>query len=237
MYHLVAGLYAEWTQKPVYNVLFLGLKGAGKTWLLERLRHAHGGGAGPSARIASTVGQNVLDVPYRGSVVHIWDLGGSPSMRTLWDQYLRDAHAVVWVLDAPRWARDAHIAGEAQPAYRAAVGDALVRVVQDAASRAQPVIVVVAQMDAVDADAVRSLGHGDSVQAALVAHVRATVEAQWAQLQERDAVVATLSPRWDFCALSAKTGEGVDDALVRIFEGGHAHVQGARQAPGRVRGT
>lgn len=38
MYHLLSGLYAEWTRKEQFNILMLGLDGAGKTSLLERVR-------------------------------------------------------------------------------------------------------------------------------------------------------------------------------------------------------
>ena len=49
MYHLLAGLYgacarahpAEITKKPTYHVLLVGLKGAGKTWILEKARRHH----------------------------------------------------------------------------------------------------------------------------------------------------------------------------------------------------
>lgn len=32
--------------------------------------------------------------------MHFWDLGGSPSVRTLWSKYYDESDAVVWVVDA-----------------------------------------------------------------------------------------------------------------------------------------
>lgn len=32
--------------------------------------------------------------------LHFWDLGGSPSVRTLWSKYYDESDAIVWVVDA-----------------------------------------------------------------------------------------------------------------------------------------
>jgi ADP-ribosylation factor related protein 1 len=37
MYHLITGLYAEWTKKPRYNALMVGAAGVGKSCLLEKV--------------------------------------------------------------------------------------------------------------------------------------------------------------------------------------------------------
>ncbi|WFD25589.1 ADP-ribosylation factor protein 3 [Malassezia nana] len=203
MYHLVAGLYAEYTKKPKYNALLIGLKGSGKTWLLERLRHDHLLGRAPSQRLPPTVGQNVLDVPYRRFILHFWDLGGSPSMRPLWDQYLPDAHVLVWVMDAPRWLSDAAVPDEAMPTYRAAVTESLCAVVTDAAARAQPVCVVVSQLDAVAPD------RGSS----LVQDVEAHLIAEWTRRLQDTSLDSTLMPTWSFHGVSAATGDGMDALL------------------------
>ena len=32
--------------------------------------------------------------------MHFWDLGGNPSVRTLWSKYFDESDAIVWVVDA-----------------------------------------------------------------------------------------------------------------------------------------
>lgn len=36
--------------------------------------------------------------------MHFWDLGGSPSVRTLWSKYYDESDAIVWVVDARHFA-------------------------------------------------------------------------------------------------------------------------------------
>lgn len=101
MYHLAKAVYANLTRKEEYSVLILGLDNAGKTTLLERLKGDFGTGAGVDPRkIVPTVGQNVGYISKNGVHVKIWDLGGQENLRTLWESYYEDAHAVVFVVDS-----------------------------------------------------------------------------------------------------------------------------------------
>ncbi|WFC93631.1 ADP-ribosylation factor protein 3 [Malassezia brasiliensis] len=205
MYHLLAGLYAEVTKKPTYHVLLVGLKGAGKTWILEKFREIYCDGPGPSARIAPTVGQNVLNVQYKRSIVHFWDLGGAASMRSLWDEYLPDAHTLVWVIDAPRWAQNSV---DAEGPYRDAVCTALFHLVQDAAARNLPILVVAAQLDRLEpnlpTDGIEHIS-GAGVQE----HIYTTLLKRWALLVEEDTSAATLKPDWDVVGVSAASSDGM----------------------------
>ncbi|SHO75944.1 Similar to S.cerevisiae protein ARL3 (ARF-like small GTPase of the RAS superfamily) [Malassezia sympodialis ATCC 42132] len=207
MYHLVAGLYAEFTKKPTYNALLIGLKGSGKTWILERLRHDYLRGRAPSQRLPPTIGQNVLDVPYRRTILHLWDLGGSAAMRSLWDQYLPDAHVIVWVIDAPRWASDTAVADELGRSYRAAVFESLFPVIAEASARAQPVCVVVTQLDELASDRA----------APLVREVETSVTAEWTRRLDDTSLDGTLTPIWSFQGVSAATGDGIEAMLDVVF--------------------
>ncbi|PWY97477.1 P-loop containing nucleoside triphosphate hydrolase protein [Testicularia cyperi] len=101
MYHLISGFYAEWTKKARYNVLIVGLSGVGKSCAIEKIKSIYLKRPPlPPTKIAPTVGQNVFDLALPKLHLHFWDLGGSPSVRTLWAKYYEESHAVVWVVDA-----------------------------------------------------------------------------------------------------------------------------------------
>lgn len=101
MYHLITGLYAEWTKKARYNVLIVGPSRVGKSCLLEKIKSLYlKRPALPPNKIAPTVGQNVLELALPSMHMHFWDLGGSPSVRTLWSKYYDESSAVIWVVDA-----------------------------------------------------------------------------------------------------------------------------------------
>ncbi|EPQ29769.1 uncharacterized protein PFL1_02442 [Pseudozyma flocculosa PF-1] len=104
MYHLLTGLYAEWTKKERFNILVVGLAGVGKSCLVEKIKSIYlRTPALPPSRIAPTVGQNVFDLTLPSSHLHFWDLGGSASVRSLWQKYYEESHALVWVVDARDW--------------------------------------------------------------------------------------------------------------------------------------
>jgi len=161
-----------------------------------QLRHDHLQGRAPSQRLPPTIGQNVLDIPYCRTTLHLWDLGGSASMRSLWDQYLPDAHVIVWVVDAPRWASDAAVTDESEPAYRAAVAAALCPIVAEASVRAQPVCVVVTQLDELAPERATPL----------VQEVEAGLTAEWTRRLDNTSLDDTIAPLWSFLGVSAATG-------------------------------
>ena len=89
----------------------LGLDGAGKTSLLERIKNDFGNDA-PSARrsnqsntipqlskILPTVGLNIGRFEVRGVNTIVWDLGGQAGLRSIWDKYYPDTHGLIWVVD------------------------------------------------------------------------------------------------------------------------------------------
>lgn len=153
-------------------------------------------------RLPRSTAYPVLNVTYKRSIMHFWDLGGAASMRSLWDEYLPDAHALVWVIDAPRWAQNTT---DTEGAYRDTVCAALFHLVQDAAARNLPILVVAAQLDRLDpntpADGIEHVS-GASVQD----HIYTTLLKRWALFVEEDTTAATLKPDWHVVGVSAASG-------------------------------
>lgn len=38
-----------------------------------------------------------------GVQVRLWDLGGAPSLREIWNRYLEETHVLLWALDLRLW--------------------------------------------------------------------------------------------------------------------------------------
>lgn len=110
MYHLAKGIYTSLTRKEEYSVLILGLDNAGKTTLLEQLKSqfplTDKGRRNEEQKLKAldnimpTVGQNVGHVKVANVLLKLWDVGGQENLRTLWDSYYEQAHAVVFVVDS-----------------------------------------------------------------------------------------------------------------------------------------
>ena len=61
-------------------------------------------GLGPGS-IVPTVGLNVGRVEAHHAQLLFWDLGGQAGLRTIWDKYYAEAHALLYVVDATRPSR------------------------------------------------------------------------------------------------------------------------------------
>lgn len=108
MYHLTKSLWQSATRKQEYSVLILGLDNAGKTTLLEQLKaiytRKHPQDLSDQ-RTVPTVGQNVARIMVGKSQIKLWDLGGQESLRSMWQKYYEESHAVVFVVDSTDRAR------------------------------------------------------------------------------------------------------------------------------------
>lgn len=101
MFSLLQGLWKGLSVSTEKRVLLLGLDGAGKTTLMECVKGIYSGLEPlPPSKIHSTVGLNIARIHRGSDVVLVWDMGGKQSLRGLWKNYLSDADAIVWVLDA-----------------------------------------------------------------------------------------------------------------------------------------
>jgi ADP-ribosylation factor related protein 1 len=107
MFSLAYGFYEYVTQREELRVLVLGLDGAGKTCALERLKGTlppAGGGQPPNPlpphQVVPTVGLNTARAEMAGARLVLWDLGGAEALRSIWERYLDDAHALAFVVDS-----------------------------------------------------------------------------------------------------------------------------------------
>lgn len=101
MFSLFYGLWQYITSKTEFHVLILGIDKAGKTTLLEKLKSLYSNLEGlPPDRIVPTVGLNIGRVEVGNSKLVLWDLGGQLGLRSIWEKYYEEAHAVIYVIDA-----------------------------------------------------------------------------------------------------------------------------------------
>ncbi|MDP2438833.1 MAG: ADP-ribosylation factor-like protein [archaeon] len=97
----MCGLWSSFFSVPQYTVVILGLDGAGKTSFLQATKPIFSGmPALAPDHIAPTIGLNVSTIDAKGIRLLLQDLGGQVSLRPLWDRYLPESDAVVFVLSA-----------------------------------------------------------------------------------------------------------------------------------------
>ncbi|GLI71658.1 hypothetical protein VaNZ11_016939 [Volvox africanus] len=78
------------------NVLVVGLDNSGKTTIIERLKPR----PKQSAEVAPTVGFSVDELQKGSLTFTVFDMSGAGRYRTLWEQYYREADAVIFVVDS-----------------------------------------------------------------------------------------------------------------------------------------
>ncbi|KAF5195170.1 Adp-ribosylation factor [Thalictrum thalictroides] len=101
MFTLFYGLWKYIFSKTEFHVLILGIDKAGKTTLLEKLKALYSNLEGlPPDRIVPTVGLNIGRIEASKEKLVFWDLGGQVGLRTIWEKYYEEAHAVIYVIDA-----------------------------------------------------------------------------------------------------------------------------------------
>ncbi|KAL0382345.1 UNVERIFIED_CONTAM: ADP-ribosylation factor-related protein 1 [Sesamum calycinum] len=88
---------ARWS----FMFFILGIDKAGKTTLLEKVKSQYSILEGlPPDRIVPTVGLNIGRVEVSNTKLVFWDLGGQAGLRSIWEKYYEEAHAVIYVIDA-----------------------------------------------------------------------------------------------------------------------------------------
>jgi len=88
-------------------VLILGIDNSGKTTLLEKIKAEYTEDDGlPPDKILPTVGLNIGRVEANNVKLVFWDLGGKTGLRSIWEKYYAEAHAVLFVMDASEPSRN-----------------------------------------------------------------------------------------------------------------------------------
>uniref|UniRef100_J3LPF7 Uncharacterized protein n=2 Tax=Oryza brachyantha TaxID=4533 RepID=J3LPF7_ORYBR len=101
MFSLAYGLWKYIFNKTEFHVLILGVDKAGKTTLLEKIKSTYLKGEGLTPdRIVPTVGLNIGRIEDANAKLVFWDLGGQVGLRTIWEKYYQEAHAIIYVIDA-----------------------------------------------------------------------------------------------------------------------------------------
>lgn len=100
MFGLLHGCLEHVLKKEELHILILGLDAAGKTTLLEKMKQLHGIPGLEWDKILPTVGLNVGRIEAYNCMLIFWDLGGQVGLRSIWDKYYDEAHAVVYVVDS-----------------------------------------------------------------------------------------------------------------------------------------
>ncbi|GAB4858228.1 hypothetical protein Ancab_009625 [Ancistrocladus abbreviatus] len=101
MFSLFSGLWRYIFSKTELHILILGIAKAGKTTLLEKLKELYLNlECLPPDRIVPTVGLNIGRIEVGNTKLVFWDLGGQPGLRSIWEKYYEEAHAVIYVVDA-----------------------------------------------------------------------------------------------------------------------------------------
>lgn len=101
MFSLLYGLWKYLFSKTEFHVLILGIDKSGKTTLLEKLKSLYSNLEGlPPDRIVPTVGLNIGRLEAAQAKLVFWDLGGQIGLRTIWEKYYEEAHAIIYVIDA-----------------------------------------------------------------------------------------------------------------------------------------
>jgi ADP-ribosylation factor-like protein 8 len=89
----IRGLF--WKQEM--EITLVGLQSAGKTTLLTAISD---GKLKAERDTIPTIGLNTRKVT-KGSVsIKLWDIGGQPRFRAMWERYCRGVNAIVYVVDA-----------------------------------------------------------------------------------------------------------------------------------------
>ena len=89
----------EWIRslffKQEMELTLVGLQNSGKTTLVNVIATG-----GFSEDMIPTVGFNMRKVSKGKVTFKLWDLGGQPRFRSMWERYCRGVHAIVYVVDS-----------------------------------------------------------------------------------------------------------------------------------------
>ena len=82
--------------KDECRVLVVGLDGAGKTTIVQRLKY----GVSEDKEVIPTIGFNIECVEYKKMIFSLWDLGGAKETRSFWRFYYEGSQGIIFVFDS-----------------------------------------------------------------------------------------------------------------------------------------
>jgi small GTP-binding protein len=101
MFALSKGLITQMVKKDEFYVTILGLDDSGKTTFLERVKSIFNDTIMPQpSKISPTVGMNIGKIDHRRIKIIFWDVGGQSELQTLWEKYISECHAIIYIIDA-----------------------------------------------------------------------------------------------------------------------------------------
>ncbi|XP_032966953.1 ADP-ribosylation factor-like protein 15 isoform X5 [Rhinolophus ferrumequinum] len=77
-----------------YDLVCIGLTGAGKTSLLSKLCSES------PDNVVSTTGFSIKAVPFQNAILNVKELGGADNIRKYWSRYYQGSQGVIFVLDS-----------------------------------------------------------------------------------------------------------------------------------------
>ncbi|KAL4617493.1 ADP-ribosylation factor-like protein 15 [Arapaima gigas] len=77
--------------RPEYDVVCIGLTGAGKTSLLSRLCSEG------TDNIVPTTGFSIKAVPFQNAILNVKELGGADTIKKYWSRYYQGSQGVIFV--------------------------------------------------------------------------------------------------------------------------------------------
>ncbi|XP_019497001.1 PREDICTED: ADP-ribosylation factor-like protein 15 isoform X2 [Hipposideros armiger] len=80
--------------RPEYDLVCIGLTGAGKTSLLSKLCSES------PDNVVSTTGFSIKAVPFQNAILNVKELGGADNIRKYWSRYYQGSQGVIFVLDS-----------------------------------------------------------------------------------------------------------------------------------------
>lgn len=93
--------FVDWVKslfwKQEMEITLVGLQGAGKTTLLSAISD---GKLKAERDTIPTIGLNTRKVTKGNVSIKLWDIGGQPRFRAMWERYCRGVNSIVFVVDA-----------------------------------------------------------------------------------------------------------------------------------------